>query len=192
MAQQLTTANERLKTLDRLKADFITTVTHELRTPVTSIRSLSKIILDYSDEIQPEKRLEYLQILVSESDRISRLINQVLDIEKIQSDTAPMKQEIIDMRQLVKDSIWGMGRLFAEKNITLVEKLGDEATFWVNGDRDRLVQVVVNLLTNALKFCDPEQGRVEVKLAVTQPGWISLRVKDNGRGIEVSGARAHF
>ncbi|MBL7809134.1 MAG: hypothetical protein JNN28_15040, partial [Saprospiraceae bacterium] len=87
---QLTTANEQLKTLDRLKADFITTVTHELRTPVTSIKSLSKIILDYSDELDDTRKQEYLRILVTESDRISRLINQVLDIEKIQSNEAPL------------------------------------------------------------------------------------------------------
>lgn len=71
--------------------DFITTVTHELRTPVTSIKALSRIILDYRSELDDAKIQSYLQILVSESERISRLINQVLDIEKIQEGGAAVR-----------------------------------------------------------------------------------------------------
>ncbi len=179
---QLTTANEQLKNLDRLKADFITTVTHELRTPVTSIRSLSKIILDYDHELDAARKQEYLQILVSESDRISRLINQVLDIEKIQSDVAPLRREPVELTRLVHDAVAGMAQLFAERNIQFTEHLDQAATCTVLGDRDRLVQVVVNLLSNALKFCDPEAGKIEISLTQS-PQHALLRVRDNGPGI---------
>jgi Na+/proline symporter/nitrogen-specific signal transduction histidine kinase len=182
LAEQLTDANEQLKNLDRLKADFITTVTHELRTPVTSIRSMSKIILDYAHEMPLEQRNEYLRILVSESDRISRLINQVLDLEKLQSEAAPMRQERVDMARLLRDAVVGTAQLFAERSIAVLVKIPDTQPCFVLGDRDRLMQVVVNLLSNAQKFCPPENGRVETVLNVKN-GFLELSVQDNGPGI---------
>lgn len=181
---QLTTANEQLKNLDRLKADFITTVTHELRTPVTSIKSLSKIILDYADELSEPQKREYLQILVTESDRISRLINQVLDIEKLQSDEAPLSLEPLDLGDLIQKAVTGMSQMFAEREIK-VRLQGLDQTLTVQADRDRMVQVVVNLLSNALKFCRSENGQIEVVL--TQQGnWAVFSVRDNGLGIPAS------
>ncbi|MCC7245586.1 MAG: hypothetical protein IT269_07905 [Saprospiraceae bacterium] len=182
LAAQLTTANEQLKNLDRLKADFITTVTHELRTPVTSIRSLSKIILDYADELSPQQRNDYLRILVSESERISRLINQVLDLEKIQSAEAKMQHENVDMARLLRDATAGMAQLFAERGIQILMKIQDNQQYLVHGDRDRLMQVLVNLLSNAQKFCPSENGLVITTLQ-RQNGIVSLQVKDNGPGI---------
>lgn len=181
---QLTTANEQLKNLDRLKADFITTVTHELRTPVTSIKSLSKIILDYADELSEPQKREYLQILVTESDRISRLINQVLDIEKLQSDEAPLSLEPLDLGDLIQKAVTGMSQMFAEREIK-VGLQGLDQTLTVQADHDRMVQVVVNLLSNALKFCRSENGQIEI--ALTQQGnWAVFSVRDNGVGIPAS------
>jgi signal transduction histidine kinase len=188
---QLTTANEQLKNLDRLKADFITTVTHELRTPVTSIRSLSKIILDYDHELDTARKQEYLQILVSESDRISRLINQVLDIEKIQSESVPTRREPVDLTRLVHDAAAGMAELFAERGIQFLENLDHANPCTVQGDRDRLVQVVVNLLSNALKFCNPEAGTIVVSLTCTAHQAF-LRVRDNGPGISTAAQEVIF
>lgn len=178
---QLTAANEQLKNLDRLKADFITTVTHELRTPVTSIKSLSRIILDYAEAIDESRKKEYLQILVAESDRISRLINQVLDIEKIQSDADPLRIEGLDLAALVKTAITGMEQMFAERNIS-VQLLGADTPLHIQADRDRLIQVVVNLLSNAYKFCDPDNGQITLQLQRRGP-WAVLTVRDNGPGI---------
>lgn len=191
LALQLTTANEQLKNLDRLKADFITTVTHELRTPVTSIRSLSKIILDYDHELDAARKQEYLQILVSESDRISRLINQVLDIEKIQSDAAPLRREAVEMTRLVHDAVAGMAQLFTERNIQVSENLDPTHPCTVQGDYDRLVQVVINLLSNALKFCDPQAGKIDISLR-QGPHYVRLQIRDNGQGISASAQKLIF
>jgi len=187
---QLTAANEQLKNLDRLKADFITTVTHELRTPVTSIKSLSKIILDYSNELDEQKKKEYLQILVTESDRISRLINQVLDIEKIQSDPASLRSEKVDFVEIARRATIGMEQLFAEKKIQC-EFRSSAKELTVNGDRDRLTQVVVNLLSNALKFCEPATGRIEVVLRASGSN-VLLSVSDNGPGIATAAQKIIF
>lgn len=190
LALQLTAANDQLKNLDRLKADFITTVTHELRTPVTSIKSLSKIILDYSEEIEESRKKEYLQILVNESDRISRLINQVLDIEKIQSESTPLQPEPVDMSKIVRHTVTGMEQLFAEKNIACVTDIAS-GEWIVDGDRDRLTQVVVNLLSNALKFCDPDRGRIGIAL---QPlgRKLVLSIRDNGPGVSLAAQKIIF
>ncbi len=178
---QLKTANERLKALDELKADFITTVTHELRTPITSIKSLSKIIYDNQD-LSPAKRGEYLSIVVRESERITRLINQVLDLEKVQSEAAEVKRKEIDFNDLVKKTCHGLEEILNQKGITYDFEFPKEnlKTF---GDYDRLTQVVLNILSNAIKFCDDENGKINL-LLTKDDQTIILKISDNGSGIK--------
>ncbi len=177
---QLQQANEQLKVLDRLKAEFITTVTHELRTPITAIKALAKIMIDH-DDLVPAKRQEFLGILVSESERISRLIDQVLDLEKIQSSGSIQQTEMLDFAEVVHRSFTGLQQLMEEKSIEIGLVLPD-ASVMVKGDHDRLTQVVVNLLSNAIKFCDARQGRIEVVLE-NREGKAVLCVSDNGPGV---------
>jgi Na+/proline symporter/nitrogen-specific signal transduction histidine kinase len=181
LTRQLTEANEQLKALDRLQASFITTVTHELRTPVTSIKSLSHILLDYHRELSDERLREYLQIVATESDRIGRLINQVLDIEKIEAEGQPPHPEPLDLAALLRETLHNLQAVFADANVRIEAALPDDAVR-VRGDRDRLIQVLVNLLSNGCKFCDPRGGVLEV--SVQSAGAVAiLRVKDNGAGI---------
>jgi signal transduction histidine kinase len=181
LTRQLTTANEQLKALDRLKADFITTVTHELRTPVTSIKSLSKIILDHKEKLPEEKIQSYLQILVSESERIGRLINQVLDLEKIQDTTSDAPFESVDLNAIVSNAIRGIEQMLREKSIDCTLAHTNNPLI-IQGNPDRLMQVVVNLLSNAMKFCNPDHGRIDVQLRYAGQAAI-LSVTDNGPGI---------
>ncbi len=182
LTAQLTEANEKLKALDRLKADFVATVTHELRTPVTSIKSLSKILLDNRATLDEERQVRFLSILVSESDRIGRLINQVLDIEKLEAGAADLRFEHLDLAELCEQAMHGMAPLFLEKNIEnrLVATAGRPV--WVSGDRDRLVQVAVNLLSNAQKFCPREGGLVRLEVG-ERDGHAEFLVTDNGPGV---------
>ncbi len=178
--QQLKEANERLQELDRLKADFITTVTHELRTPITSIRALSKIMLD-SDELQPDQQQEFLQIVVSESERLTRLINQVLDIEKIQSEEGELTLSPVDFNEIVERSVNGLQQLMKERGVKHRLALHEDG-LEIMGHFDRLTQVVVNLLSNAIKFCDDEAGRVDVRAG--RKGHLAvLEIEDNGPGL---------
>ena len=179
---QLTTANEQLKQLDRLKADFITTVTHELRTPVTSIKALSRIVLEDYDRLETAKRADYLKIIADESDRISRLINQVLDIEKIRSETSLQHPEPLALDNIIQVAVAGMQQLFAERRIVCTVPEPEEGEWTVLGDRDKLIQVIVNLLSNALKFCDSADGRITIGLQRTG-SFALLSVQDNGPGI---------
>jgi Na+/proline symporter/signal transduction histidine kinase len=177
---ELRSANRRLKELDRLKDEFISTVTHELRTPLTSIRSFSEILRDHPN-LPAEERQQFLEITVKESERLSRLINQVLDLAKIESDSVEWTEELVDLSQVVDEAAGSMGQIFREQTIDL-EKSGPATAVAVLGDRDRLIQVVINLLSNAVKFCEPGAGRVAVHLEV-RAGRARIEVADNGPGI---------
>jgi signal transduction histidine kinase len=177
---ELREANERLKELDRLKDDFISTVTHELRTPLTSIRAFTEILLDTPD-VEVEQRKKFLGIITKEAERLTRLINQVLDLAKIESGKADWVESGVDMKEVISDTLAAMSQLFKEKNIKVEARLPEKVST-VTVDLDRMVQVMLNLLSNAVKFCDAANGRVEVALAERE-GCLWVDVRDNGRGI---------
>ena len=177
--KQLRAANQQLKELERLKADFITTVTHELRTPITSIKSIAKILADHHD-LQPAQQDEFLKVLVLESERISRLINQVLDLEKIQTPKAN-QFEPIDFCKVVNTAFTSLHVLAKEKGIDY--QLDEKVKFpLVRGNADHLQQVVINLISNAIKFCPTQQGKILISLT-EDAQQIFLSVQDNGVGI---------
>lgn len=186
---ELRAANQRLKELDRLKDEFIATVTHELRTPLTSIRAISEILHDAPDT-QPEKRTHLLSIIIKESERLTRLINQVLDLAKIESGNVDWHIAPVDLREIVELSLMATGQLFEERGIAVETRLPERVPA-VQADQDRLIQVMLNLLSNAVKFCDPLRGRVTVRLA-EEPGALRVEVQDNGRGISPEDQRVIF
>src|SRR5688572_83323 len=148
---ELRGVNRRLQELDRLKDDFISTVTHELRTPLTSIRAFSEILND-NPELDGVQRAKFLGIIIKESERLTRLINQVLDLAKIESGNAEWHTSEIDLREVVEDSITEVSQLLKEGNIELETNMPGRIPA-ILADRDRLLQVMLNLLSNAAKFC---------------------------------------
>ena len=186
---ELRQANERLTELDRLKDDFVTTVTHELRTPLTSIRAFTEILLDDPD-VEIEQRKKFLGIITKEAERLTRLINQVLDLAKIESGKAEWIESSVDMKEVIADTLAAMGQLFKEKNID-VEALLPEKVSVVTADLDRMIQVMLNLLSNAMKFCDAANGRVKITLFEFD-GCLRVEVRDNGRGISEEDHAAIF
>ena len=177
---ELRAANERLKELDRLKDDFVSHVTHELRTPLTSIRAFSEILLDNSD-IEPAERERFLRLIVEESERLTRLINQVLDLSKLESGRAEWQIEDVDVRAVLEDAVATAQQATGDRQVELVLRADGELPP-VSADRDRVKQVLLNLLSNAAKFCDPRRGRIEVRLAAFDEE-VRVDVSDNGPGI---------
>jgi Na+/proline symporter/signal transduction histidine kinase len=177
---ELRAANTRLQELDRLKDEFMSTVTHELRTPLTSIRAVSEILLD-APEIGAEERQRFLAIIVKETERLTRLINQTLDMARIESGSAEWHTTELDVREVVRDAVEATSQLFREKRVQL-SVASDGTVPTVRSDRDRLMQVLLNLLSNAVKFCPAGKGRVEVRIAV-RSGAVRVDVRDNGPGI---------
>jgi Na+/proline symporter/nitrogen-specific signal transduction histidine kinase len=178
--EELREANERLKEVDRLKDEFVSTVTHELRTPLTSIRAFTEILLD-DPEVELGQRKNFLGIITKETERLTRLINQVLDLAKIESGKAEWAETAVDMKEVISDTLAAMGQLFKDKKIAVEARL-PESVSPVTADLDRMIQVMLNLLSNAVKFCDAVDGRIEIVLAETE-GCLRVDVRDNGRGI---------
>ncbi|TCP09466.1 sensor histidine kinase [Caldimonas thermodepolymerans] len=178
---ELREANERLQELDRLKDDFISTVTHELRTPLTSIRAFSEILQGQPD-IDPERRQQFITIIVKESERLTRLINQVLDLAKLESGKAEWHTSELDVRQVIEDAVSATSALMREHGVTLSLRLPEQVPP-VMADRDRLMQVMVNLIANGVKFCDRSDGRIEIALHVLSDR-LRVDVHDNGPGID--------
>lgn len=186
---ELRAANTRLQELDRLKDDFVSTVTHELRTPLTSIRAFSEILHDNPD-LEPGQRGRYLGIIIKESERLTRLINQVLDLAKIESGSAEWRIVAVDLREVIEESVAATSGLFEERNTRLAIDLPDEAPP-VIADRDRVVQVLFNLLSNAAKFCDRADALITVRLRVGDRE-ARVDVADNGPGISPAQQAAIF
>jgi Na+/proline symporter/nitrogen-specific signal transduction histidine kinase len=177
---ELTEANDRLKELDRLKDDFVATVNHELRTPLASIRAFSEILRDHPS-LGDAERHEFLEIIAAETERLTRLIAQLLDLSKADAAEAGEWRQPVDLVRVVRESSASMRELFAARQIALDVRIEVEDA-GVLGDHDRLVQVVVNLLGNAVKFSPEHSGRAELSLRRTG-GEYQLAVSDNGPGI---------
>src|SRR6266850_1639791 len=157
---ELRGANQRLQELDRLKDDFLSTVTHELRTPLTSIRAFSEI-LNQDPDVDLAQRRKFLGIITKETERLTRIINQVLDLAKIEAGRADWVESGVDMKEVISDTLTAMGQLFKEKNIKVEARLPEKVSA-VTADLDRMIQVMLNLLSNAVKFCDSANGWVEI------------------------------
>jgi len=188
-SRELRKANEKLKKMDRFKDDFIATITHELRTPLTSVRAFSEILYD-NPEIDTLQRQNFLSIIIKETERLTRLINQILDIQKIESKEMEWHYSEFNVNDLVNEAVTAMHKVFEEKNITLKVHSPEESLL-IKGDHDRIMQVMLNLLSNALKFCDASNGLVEI-ISVCENNLVKVSVKDNGIGIDKADQKIIF
>jgi signal transduction histidine kinase/Na+/proline symporter len=176
---ELEEANRRLKELDRLKSDFVSTVSHELRTPLTSIRSLSESLLTHGD-IPRARQEQLLTIIAQESQRLSRMINQLLDLSRIEAGKMEWRMETLDLSEVVAHAMQTNRALFDDKGIGLTAEASDGAV-QVVADRDKIIQVLTNLLSNAAKFT-ARGGRVWVRTS-QENGQAVVEVEDTGVGI---------
>lgn len=177
---ELSELNEQLKSLDRLKDDFMSSVTHELRTPLTSIRALAELMLD-DPGMDPAQRQHFLGLVVAETERLTRLVNQVLDMAKIESGAAEWRSTEVDLCALARRAVQTTQELFRERGATVALHV-PEALPRLQADPDRLTQVLINLLSNAAKFVPPGSGHVELDLHA-DGGRVVCTVRDNGPGV---------
>ncbi len=181
--EELRAANLRLEGLDRLKDDFMSSVTHELRTPLTSIRALAELMVDDA-EMPVEQRQQFLGIVVAETERLTRLVNQVLDMAKIESGQAEWHNTEVDLVALIRQSAQTVQELLRERGAELVLELPPSVRP-LRADPDRLTQVLLNLLSNAGKFVPRLGGRITVRLLTDEQG-ATVEVQDNGSGVPES------
>lgn len=189
-SRELKAANEQLREADRLKDEFMSTVSHELRTPLTSIRSFSEILQDDPD-MPAEQRNTFLGIIVSESERLTRLINQVLDLAKIEAGRMQWRIRDIDVRGIVSEAAASLMPIFDRDDVALKVSPVPQNLPPVRADGDRLIQVMINLISNAEKFCPKPGGHVEVVVR-RENGMARICVIDNGPGIPEADREAIF
>jgi signal transduction histidine kinase len=187
---ELRAANQRLQELDRLKDEFISTVSHELRTPLTAIRSLAEILHDYPDTT-PDRQREFAGIIIREISRLTRLITQVLDFQKLE-ELGPTRWTIspVDLKAVIEDAVSATGQLVADKQIRMQVHLPNSSRA-IEGDHDQLIQAMVNLISNAVKFCDAQQGEIDIQLDYGSEG-PTVSVTDNGIGISEADQKQIF
>lgn len=183
--EELEAAYEKLKELDKMKDNFLSTVSHELRTPLTSIKSFAEILLNYENDRETEK--EFLGIINEEADRLTRLINDVLDISKIEAGRVQWRPEDLRIPEVIESAVNATRALIEKANLTLNMNQEPELPI-VHADRDRIIQVITNLISNAVKFT-PAGGCIGIRAqglkSETTEGleMVKVSVSDTGIGI---------
>jgi PAS domain S-box-containing protein len=185
--RDLEKAYEELKQIDKLKDDFLSTVSHEFRTPLTSIMSFSEILMDFPEENLETKR-EFQSIIYSESQRLTRLINNLLDLSKIQAGKMEWSFQPVAPANVVERAVLSIHSLGTKKDLHLEQDV-DPCLPPFLGDEDRIMQVFINLLSNAIKFT-PAGGSVVFRAGLLEDRegcgsgpLIHFSVQDTGKGI---------
>ena len=178
MATKLQMANDELLFQDKQKDEFLDTVAHELKTPITSIKAASEILED--DEMPSELRQQFLKNISKDTDRLAKLIHNILDLEKLSSNRTELRIRNGKINKTIKKAINGIERIAEQRKVHVVF----EESQYLEGmyDEDRILQVLTNLLSNSLKFTDEEKGIIKVVLEEKEKE-IAVVVEDNGRGI---------
>jgi signal transduction histidine kinase len=182
-AKQLRDANERLRQLDQQKDDFLSQVSHEVRTPLASIRSFSEILLD-NEDLDPSQQRRFAGIIHGESERMTRLLDEILDLSLLERGEARWVLEPVDAETVLERAIAASTGLASQASVRLHtdERVGHAI---VEADADRLSQVFINLLSNAIKHNDGEHPVVRIKSRI-DAGRYEMVIEDNGPGISAS------
>lgn len=168
-----------LRHLERVRTDFVANVSHELRTPLTSIHGFTETLLDGADE-DPQTRRRFLQIINRESERVTAIINDLLDLSRLESDKLSVTWSSVALRRLVVDTLPLVAEVADHKRIAL--EVNVDPGIRVRADEALLRQVFINLLDNAVKYTPDGGGRVTVDARV-QGNFIRVSLSDTGIGI---------
>ncbi len=180
LAETFNTMVQELNKREKLKNDFISSISHELRTPLTSIKGWSETLKD-SEPADGEEMKQGLSIISKETDRLSGLVEDLLDFSKLSAKTMELSKETLDMNSPVKESVNQLAVRQEKTGVTIVSELSARAIM-VNGDANRLKQVMINLIDNAFKFT-PAGGSITVQTKV-EHNEAFLTITDTGSGIQ--------
>ena len=180
----------RLRDLDKMKSDFVSNVSHELRTPLTAIKGSADNMLDGITGSLNEKQVRYLTRIKFNADRLTRLINDLLDLSRIEAGKIELKPTYLSLVTLAQEVAESIRPAALEKLISLeVASPGANVTAWA--DRDKVIQILMNLVGNAIKFTPPH-GKVSVAIKRNGDQWMQISVADTGPGISREEANKIF
>ena len=189
ISEQLKIANEELVKKDIQKDEFLDTVTHELRTPITAIRAASEILHD-DEEVPFEMRKQFLQNIISESDRLNRLIDKILDLEKFETGKQKIYLSRNNIVKTVEKTLDSLKQLINNKKIQIeFEDAGKEIRAFY--DEERIIQVIHNLLSNAIKFSAEKDGLISIQIIENESN-VAVTIHNNGKGIKKEDFEAIF
>ncbi len=171
-----------LKDLERMRTDFLSVIAHELRTPITVMRTLSGLLLDPSSEPTDEQRRTMLETIERNAERMQDLIGEVLDLARYRSGTISLQLRQFDASELAASSVATIKPLAEQRRQTVALRVPRGRGPRVYGDRPRLDRALLNLVANAQRFA-PDEGHVEVRLQRTRDGLVRWSVTDDGPGI---------
>ena len=179
--QELLSANERLRELDKLRSAFVSIVSHELRTPMTAIRGYVDNMLDGLTGPLTDKQGHYLNRVKFNADRLTHMIAELLDLSRIEAGRVEVHWSSVNLAELVEEVVDDLRRPASEKGIT-IETRSVGSTLVLRADRDKLGQILTNLVGNASKFT-PRGGRITVETSLVEPEQVQISVADTGCGI---------
>ncbi|TFH43570.1 MAG: histidine kinase [ANME-2 cluster archaeon] len=174
----LQNANEKLREFDTLKSKFLSIISHELKTPLTAMRISSEVLQD--DDLSTSKRKQLSELVIRNVDRLTSMVNDLLDISMIESGKLKYHMEMVDLRDIINTALETLNTQLENKGLNIATDLPDDISR-IEGDKDKLIQVFVNLLSNASKFTS-EGGNVGIKVTEFEH-YIEVRVNDDGIGI---------
>ncbi|WP_304141361.1 sensor histidine kinase [Mesoflavibacter zeaxanthinifaciens] len=180
LSSQLKQANNELIVKDRQKDEFLDTVAHELKTPITGIRAATELLMDEDDDMPKDMKQQFLKNILQDSDRLGRLINNILDFEKLETGRLNLDISRQDIHVTIAKAIYSLKQIAAKKEVHIINK--NQHHFYLHYDEDRILQVLTNLLSNALKFCEPKRGEIVVDYKLCNH-FLEISVSDNGKGI---------
>ncbi|NOZ43520.1 MAG: HAMP domain-containing histidine kinase [Alphaproteobacteria bacterium] len=181
LIRELEAARKHAETGHRIKSEYLATMSHELRTPLNSIIGFSEILIMSPKENMTEKQEEYISYIQSSGKHLLSLINEILDMSKIEAGKYELREEEMDLKQTLDQAVVYLEKDAGDKNITLIKKIPDSLNDFM-GDSRVIKQLVLNLLSNAVKFT-PEKGQITIGCSVTKNGGMEIYIDDNGIGI---------
>jgi PAS domain S-box-containing protein len=181
LIEQLQEANGKLQSIDKMKTNFITTVSHELRTPLTTIKAFAELLL-MKQGLPAERNVRLLSTINVETDRLARLITDLLDQARIEAGSMKWAKEDVCLEEVIRNVITSLQVLFESKGLRVSTAFSSPLSP-LSGDRDRLIQVVTNILSNAVKFTRPGDAIHVAVRQETSPAQIVVEVSDTGIGI---------
>ena len=187
--RQLRDVNEKLTAVSHQKDAFLSQVSHELRTPMTSIRSFSEILMDKGD-VETNDRTRYSEIINNEALRLTRLLDELLDLSVLESGRVKLNMMETSVSDIIQHAI-ETSQSSNSGRVLKIDYTKPQTDVIVVTDRDRLAQVLINLITNAIKYCDAENPKLIIALRVGDEA-VEIDVVDNGTGIPQSGQSIIF
>jgi signal transduction histidine kinase len=180
LTSQLKVANLELIQKDKQKDEFLDTVAHELKTPITGIRGAAELLLDDADEMPPEIRDQFLRNILQDSDRFARLIHNILDFEKLSENREELMLKRINFKDTVRRVVSSVSQVAATANVKI--EVTTQRDAYAEYDDDRIIQVLTNLISNGIKFAAKENGIVWVQYRIYKKQ-LKVNVSDNGKGV---------